>query len=97
MKNRLDELDAVTIYGSAKEKCGIFSMNLNNIHHYDAAMILDQMGIAIRSGALCAQPLMDHFNIKGTIRASLALYNTKRDIDVFIDGLKQVQEVCGAL
>ena len=97
MKNRLDELEAVTIYGSAKEKCGIFSMNLDDIHHYDAAMILDQMGIAIRSGALCAQPLMDHFNIKGTIRASLALYNTKRDIDVFIDGLKQVQEVCGAL
>jgi len=97
MKKRLDEVNGITLYGSSKQKCGIFSMNLDNIHHYDAAMILDQMGIAIRSGMHCAQPLMDHYNIKGTIRASLALYNTKKDIDVFIDGVKRVQEICGTV
>jgi cysteine desulfurase/selenocysteine lyase len=71
-------------------------MNLDDIHHYDAAMLLDHMGIIIRSGMHCSQPLMDRLGITGTIRASLALYNTKDDIDRFIKGLKKVQEVHGA-
>jgi len=68
-------------------------LNLENIHHYDAAMILDQMGVAIRSGMHCAEPLMAHFGITGTIRASLALYNSRDDVDYFIEGLQKVQEI----
>lgn len=96
MMKHLEDITGVETYGNAEEKGGIFSMNLDDIHHYDAAMLLDHMGIIIRSGMHCAQPLMDRLGITGTIRASLALYNTKDDIDRFIKGLKKVQEVHGA-
>jgi cysteine desulfurase/selenocysteine lyase len=90
---RLQELDKLIIYGHAPHRCGIISMNLDNIHHYDAAMILDHLGIVIRSGKHCAEPVMDHYGITGTIRASIGLYNSKEDINRFIGGLQKVQEL----
>jgi cysteine desulfurase/selenocysteine lyase len=91
--NQLNSLDGVTIYGTAPKRCGIISFNLEHIHHYDAVMLLDKMGIAVRSGTHCAEPVMTHYNIKGSIRASIALYNSKTDIDRFIEGLKKVQHM----
>ncbi len=96
MKYAFDQLNAlsgVTIYGNAPKRCGIISFNLENIHHYDAVMILDKMGIAVRSGTHCAEPVMSHYGINGSIRASFAIYNSKEDIDILVKGLKKVQEM----
>lgn len=89
LKNNTD----ITLYGTSPEKCGIISFNLKNIHHYDAGMILDRLGIAVRSGRHCCDPLMDHFDIPGCIRASFALYNSKKEIDRLISGIEKVQEM----
>ncbi|MFW6121564.1 MAG: aminotransferase class V-fold PLP-dependent enzyme [Petrotogales bacterium] len=91
--DQLTSLSGITIYGNPPKRCGIISFNLENIHHYDAVMILDKMGIAVRSGTHCAEPVMSHYGINGNIRASLALYNSKEDIDRLIKGLKKVQEM----
>ena len=91
--DQLISLGGVTIYGNAPERCSIVSFNLENIHHYDAVKILDKMGIALRSGAHCAEPVMSHFKINGSIRASFSIYNSKEDIDSLITGLKKVQEM----
>ena len=91
--DQLSALSGVTIYGKAPKRCGIISFNLENIHHYDAVMILDKMGIAVRSGKHCAEPVMSHFGINGSIRVSFALFNSKEDIDRLIKGLKKVQEM----
>lgn len=91
--DQLSALNGVTIYGNAPKKCGIISFNLENIHHYDTVMILDKMGIAVRSGKHCAEPVMSHYGINGSIRASFALYNSKEDIDILVKGLKKVQEM----
>lgn len=96
MKYAFDQLSAlqgVTIYGNAPKRCGIISFNLENIHHYDAVMILDKMGIAVRSGKHCAEPVMSHYGINGSIRVSFAIFNSKEDIDILIKGLKKVQEL----
>jgi len=91
--DQLSTLRGVTIYGIAPKRCAIISFNLENIHHYDAVMILDKMGIAVRSGTHCAEPVMSHYGINGSIRASFALYNSKEDIDILVKGLKKVQEM----
>ncbi|UCF13644.1 MAG: cysteine desulfurase [Thermoplasmatales archaeon] len=91
--DKLSTLDGITIYGNAPKRCGIISFNLDNIHHYDAVMILDKMGIAVRSGTHCAEPVMSHYGINGSIRVSFAIYNSKEDIDGLIYGLKKVQEM----
>jgi cysteine desulfurase/selenocysteine lyase len=90
---KIQELGGITIYGNAPERCAMISFNLENINHYDSVMILDKMGIALRSGTHCAEPLMKHLEINGNIRVSFALYNTKEDIDRLIEGLKKVQEI----
>jgi cysteine desulfurase/selenocysteine lyase len=90
---KLSSLSGINIYGKSTNRCGIISFNLEDIHHYDAVMILDKMGIAVRSGTHCAEPVMNHFNIKGSIRASFALYNSKEDIDRLIEALKKVREL----
>jgi cysteine desulfurase/selenocysteine lyase len=91
--DQLNSIDGLRIYGNPSKRCGIISFNLENIHHYDAVLILDKMGIAVRSGKHCAEPVMDHYGIKGSIRASFAIYNTRDDIDKLIKGLKKVQEM----
>jgi len=89
--DKISKLSGVTIYGKATERCGMISFNLENINHYDAVMFLDKMGFALRSGTHCAEPLMHHYGIKGNIRASFALYNTKEEVDRLVEGLKKVQ------
>lgn len=88
--DRLKEIEGLQIYGNAKEKISILSFLIGNIHPYDAGMILDKMGVAVRTGTHCTQPVMDHFQISGTIRASMAFYNTTADIDRLVEGLKRV-------
>lgn len=92
---RLEEQGNIHIIGNARKKTSILSFLIHGIHQYDAGMILDKMGIAVRTGSHCAQPVMDRFGIEGTLRASLALYNTKGEIDRLIDGLQRVKEMLG--
>ena len=89
--NRLIELGYVKLYTTSGPKSSIISFNLNGIHPYDAGMVMDKMGIAIRTGTHCAQPVMQHYGIEGTIRASLALYNTVEEIDALIESVKKVK------
>jgi cysteine desulfurase/selenocysteine lyase len=83
----LKELPGLKIYGEAPEKTAVISFNVKGIHPYDIGSILDQMGIAVRTGHHCAQPIMDYFQIPGTIRASFSFYNTKEEVDRLIEGL----------
>ena len=88
---KIRELPKVKVYGDSSKRCGAISFNLENIHPYDAGVILDKLGIAVRTGTHCAEPLMGFYGVKGTIRASFALYNTKEEVDKLVEGIKQVQ------
>lgn len=88
---KLLDINGLKIYGTAKNKTSVISFNLENIHPYDVGTILDKMGIAVRTGHHCAQPIMDYFKIPGTIRASFAFYNTKEEIDTLVEGVKKAQ------
>jgi cysteine desulfurase/selenocysteine lyase len=85
------EIEGLKIYGTAKEKTSVISFNIDGIHPYDIGTIIDKLGIAVRTGHHCAQPIMDFFKIPGTIRASFAFYNTKEEIDIFVEGVKRAQ------
>lgn len=87
---RLQEIEGVRIIGTAAEKAGAISFLIGNSHPFDVGTLLDQLGIAIRTGHHCAQPVMQHYNIPGTARASFALYTDFEDIDKFADSLKRV-------
>ena len=87
---RLQEIEDVRIFGQAKEKDAVVSFLVGDIHHLDIGTLLDRLGIAVRTGHHCAQPLMERLGISGTVRASFALYNTKAEIDVFIEAMKRV-------
>ena len=91
----LNEIEGIRIIGTAKEKSAVISFLVGNIHPYDIGMLLDKLGIAVRTGHHCAQPLIDSLGIPGTVRASFALYNTKSEIDVFVDALKKVVGMLG--
>jgi cysteine desulfurase/selenocysteine lyase len=86
---KLSAIKGLKIFGSSEKKISIVSFLLNNIHPYDTGMILDKMGIAVRTGTHCAQPVMDRFGIDGTIRASLCFYNTKEEIDILGKGIEK--------
>jgi len=88
---RLQEIEGLRLYGTAAHKAGVLSFLLDNIHPYDTGTLLDRMGIAVRTGHHCTQPLMQRFGIPGTVRASLALYNTRADIDRLVEGLQRVR------
>ena len=88
---RLLEIEGLKIYGTAKEKTSVISFNIEGIHPYDIGTIIDKLGIAVRTGHHCAQPIMEFFKIPGTIRASFAFYNTKEEIDIFVEGVKRAQ------
>ena len=83
------------IIGTAKEKTSVLSFVLENIHPHDIGTFLDFEGVAIRTGHHCTQPLMQRFNIPATSRASFAMYNTKEEVDVLVNGLKKIIEVFG--
>ena len=87
---KIKEIGGVRIIGEAKEKSGVLSFVVDGVHPYDIGMMLDKLGIAIRTGHHCAEPLVDWFGIPGTARASFAFYNTKAEIDYFISSLKRV-------
>ena len=87
---KIKEIEGVRIIGEAKEKSGVLSFVVEGVHPYDIGMMLDKLGIAIRTGHHCAEPLVDWYGIPGTARASFAFYNTKEEIDYFISSLKRV-------
>ena len=88
---RLLEIEGLKIFGTAKEKTSVISFNIEGIHPYDIGTIIDKLGIAVRTGHHCAQPIMQFFNIPGTIRASFAFYNTKEEIDSMVEAVKKAK------
>lgn len=90
---RLMEIDGMKIYGTAEHKTPVISFLVGNIHHYDMGMLLDKLGIAVRTGHHCAQPLMHTLGIEGTVRASFAVYNTHEEIDAFIAAVNRVSNM----
>ncbi|MDZ7797044.1 MAG: cysteine desulfurase [Candidatus Marinimicrobia bacterium] len=93
MFTQLRQIEGLTIYAGTGPNCGGLSFNLEGIHPSDAAMVFDKMGIAVRSGTHCADPVMDHLKVSGTIRASIALYTTRKEIDILVKGIKKVQDL----
>jgi cysteine desulfurase/selenocysteine lyase len=91
----ISSVPGVRLVGTARRKAAVVSFLLGEVHPHDVGTILDQEGIAVRAGHHCAQPVMDRFGIPATIRASLALYNTREEIDLLVNGLKKVSEVFG--
>jgi len=88
---KLLEIEGLKIFGTAKEKTSVISFNIEGIHPYDIGTIIDKLGIAVRTGHHCAQPIMDFYKIPGTIRASFAFYNTKEEIDIFVEAVKKAK------
>ncbi|WP_264519980.1 aminotransferase class V-fold PLP-dependent enzyme [Flavobacterium sp. N1994] len=89
--SKLLAIDGLKIYGTAKAKTSVISFNIGTIHPYDIGTIIDKLGIAVRTGHHCAQPIMDFYKIPGTLRASFAFYNTKEEIDLLVEALKKAQ------
>ncbi|MFV0540839.1 MAG: aminotransferase class V-fold PLP-dependent enzyme [Aestuariibaculum sp.] len=88
---QLTQIEGLKIYGTSPHKTSVISFNLNGIHPYDVGTILDKLGIAVRTGHHCAQPIMDFYAIPGTVRASFAFYNTKEEIDTLVKGVKKAK------
>ncbi len=88
---KLNEIEGMVIYGQAAEKTSVISFNIDGLHPYDIGTLLDKMGIAVRTGHHCAQPVMDFFAIPGTVRASFSFYNTFEEIDRFIEAVKKAK------
>ncbi len=87
------KIDGLKIYGTAKNKTSVISFNIEGIHPYDIGSILDKLGIAVRTGHHCAQPIMDFFKIPGTVRASFAFYNTKEEVDILVAGVLKAKSM----
>ena len=88
-EQQLGGIDGLKIYGTTNEKCSIVSFNVEGLHPYDIGMILDKLGVAIRTGQHCAEPVMTHFGITGMCRASIAMYNTREEIDILVRGVER--------
>lgn len=86
---KLEQIEGLRIIGTAENKTSVISFNVGNIHPYDIGTIVDKLGIAVRTGHHCAQPVMDFFGVPGTVRASFAFYNTKEEIDIFVEALQK--------
>jgi cysteine desulfurase/selenocysteine lyase len=87
---KMSTIPGMRIIGTAKNKSSVISFLIDNIHPYDIGTLLDKMGIAVRTGHHCAEPLMKELGIDGTVRASFAFYNTKEEVDIFLSGLKRI-------
>ena len=90
---KVDAIGGVTIYGRAKNKVSVLSFNIDGAHNYDVGMILDKLGIAVRTGQHCTEPIMKHFGIPGTVRASFALYNTFEEVDKLAAGIERAKKM----
>ncbi|MEL6484554.1 MAG: aminotransferase class V-fold PLP-dependent enzyme, partial [Bacteroidota bacterium] len=90
---KLLEIDGMKIYGTAAEKTSVISFNIQGIHPYDIGTILDKLGVAVRTGHHCAQPIMDYYKIPGTVRASFSFYNTMAEVDVLVESVKRAQSM----
>ena len=88
---KLLQIEGLRIYGTAKEKTSVISFNIEGIHPYDIGTILDKLGIAVRTGHHCAQPIMDFYGIPGTVRASFSFYNTKEEVDALVEGVERAR------
>ena len=88
-EQQLLSVDGLRIYGQTADKCSIISFNVEGVHHYDLGMILDKLGIAIRTGQHCAEPVMTHFGVTGMCRASIAMYNTREEMDALVRGVER--------
>jgi cysteine desulfurase/selenocysteine lyase len=91
--DRLSAIEGLHIFGNSKHKSGVISFLVGNIHHYDMGMLLDRLGIAVRTGHHCAEPLMRLLGTEGTVRASFALYNTKNEVDILVEGIEKVRKM----
>ena len=87
--NKLKNIPGLKVYGLANNKTAVISFNVEGIHPYDIGSILDKMGIAVRTGHHCAQPIMDFYKIPGTVRASFSFYNTFQEIDIMVKAVKK--------
>jgi cysteine desulfurase/selenocysteine lyase len=87
--SKLMEIDGLIIYGPTENKTSVISFNIDGLHPYDVGTIIDQMGVAVRTGHHCAQPVMDFYRISGTIRVSFSFYNTFEEIDSLVEALKK--------
>lgn len=92
---QMHKIPHMRIFGEAEHKSSVISFLLGNIHHFDMGTMLDKMGIAVRTGQLCAEPVMQHYNITGLVRASLAMYNTKEEVDRLCEGIEKVGKIFG--
>lgn len=90
---RLLEIEGLKIYGTSKDKASVISFNIEGIHPYDIGVIVDKLGVAVRTGHHCTQPIMDFFSIPGTVRASFSFYNTKEEIDTLVDAVKKAKSM----
>lgn len=90
---RMQEIDGIRLFGTANDKDAVVSFLVGDIHHLDMGTLLDRLGIAVRTGHHCAQPIMIRLGIQGTVRASFAMYNTKEEIDVLVEGIKRVSKM----
>src|SRR5699024_1709065 len=88
---KLLEIEGLKIYGTSAKKTAVISFYIKDLHPYDIGSIVDKLGIAVRTGHHCAQPLMDYYKIPGTVRASFAFYNTKKEIDSFVEAVKRAK------
>lgn len=92
---KMCEVPGMRLFGEAAEKASVLSFALGDVHHSDTGILLDKMGIAVRTGQLCAEPVMQHYGVTGMVRASLAMYNTMEEVDVFCEGLRKVAKMFG--
>jgi cysteine desulfurase/selenocysteine lyase len=92
----LDTFEGLHIIGEAKNKTSVVSFTIDQMHPFDIGTLLDKQGIAVRTGHHCTQPLMDFYQIPGTVRASFAFYNTKEEIDTFVAALERSMQILGA-
>ena len=91
----LKEIKGIQLFGTAPQKSSVVSFRIDGIHHYDLGTLLDQMGVAVRTGHHCCQPLMARYGITGTVRASFAVYNTEEEVDKLVEALLVAQRVFG--
>lgn len=90
---QLSRIDGIQFYGRAKHKAGVIAFNLEGVHHFDVGTLLDRMGVALRTGHLCTQPLTDFYGVPGFIRASFAVYNTREEIDLLTEAIRKSREM----